>query len=143
MDGRVPDGVGVFWLPATAVGEGDATGGEAGDAVATTVDVGAVDGVDVPEGGDEAVALGEAARGVALGEAPWTAADDRWALGELLGLAWFGAGLSAIVPVSDAAKAAAPSATARTVTIGTSPIRLPRGCSCRQFGQKPETGVNA
>ena len=44
MDGSVPDALGVFWFPRTAVGEGDEPGGD-GDVEAT----GLLDGAGVPD----------------------------------------------------------------------------------------------
>jgi hypothetical protein len=88
-------------------------------------------------------AEGENALLVAVGGALSPAVADGFAeLGDELGLAWLAAGRKAIDPVDDAAKTAAPSATRpRIATIGTSPIRRPRGRRVRQLGQKPETGV--
>jgi len=63
VDGRAPDPpLGVFWLPATAVGEGDAAGGEDEARVGAAVAVAA--GVTVPDGDAEAGSPGEDASGV-------------------------------------------------------------------------------
>ena len=61
VDGRAPDPpLGVFWLPATAVGEGDAAGGEDEAAVAVAA------GVTVPDGDAEADGPGEDVSGVVV-----------------------------------------------------------------------------
>jgi hypothetical protein len=86
------------------------------------------------EGEDGTVADGDVL-GVTVG-------DEATALAGGLELASLAAGRSATLPVDDAANTTAPSATRPASTaIGTRPIRLPRGRSSRQFGQKPETGV--
>jgi hypothetical protein len=137
----------VVWLPRTAVGEGDGRGGDGDDVAATLLDgvAGAEgdpdcvvpdDACDVPtvDGEEGAVADGAGLR--------MTVGEEADALAEGVELAWFAAGRSATLPVDDAAKTTAPSATrpARTA-IGTTPTRLPRGRRSRQLGQKPETGV--
>ena len=72
MDGSAPDAPGVFWVPATAVGDGDEPGGVDGDPVATGVPVAAVGDVGAADCVDEVVAEGEEATGavVAVGDAP-------------------------------------------------------------------------
>jgi hypothetical protein len=124
----------VAWLPRTAVGEGTEPGGE------VAVAAGCVGDTDCAADGD---AEGDDALVVAVGGALSPAAADGFAeLGDELGLACVAEGRRAIDPVDDAAKTAAPSATRpRIATIGTSPIRRPRGRRVRQLGQKPETGV--
>jgi hypothetical protein len=138
VDGRAPDPPpGVFWLPATAVGEGEAAGGDdearvpTGVAVAGVADADCDAEADAP-GGDVGGAV------VADGVAPSARMADGVApLGEGLG-----PGLSAIDPVDDAANTAAPSAARPSRAMsGTTAILLPRGRSSRQLGQKPETGV--
>ena len=63
VDGRAPDPpAGVFWLPATSVGEGDAAGGEDEARVGAAVAVAA--GVTVPDGDAEADGPGEDTSGV-------------------------------------------------------------------------------
>lgn len=77
--------------------------------------------------------------GDAICATPGVAVTD---IADGLGLASFAAGLSAIVPVDEAAIAAAASATSPAIAmIGTTATRLPSGRSSRQLGQNPETGV--
>ena len=139
VDGRLPEGVGLVWLPRT-VWVGDGVGVDdavaLGDAVVGVGDPDRVaDGGGVTPADGDAVCAADVVCAVALGDVP---AD----VGEELALACAGAGRSAIDPVDDAAKTAAPSATrARSARIGTSPIRLPRGRRSRQLGQNPDTGV--
>jgi len=65
VDGRAPDPpLGVFWLPATAVGEGDAAGGEDEARVGAAVAVAA--GVTVPDCDAGADGPGEDASGVVV-----------------------------------------------------------------------------
>jgi len=143
VDGSDPEGVGVVWLPSTAVGDGDPAVGVEGAPVAVALAVGAVGGGGDADWAAEADAAGVEAFAVVVGEVLCaTAADELAGLEDGLLLVWLAGGRSAIDPVDDAAKTAAPSATRpRTATIGTSPRRLPRGRSVRQLGQKPETGV--
>jgi hypothetical protein len=87
----------------------------------------------------EAVEVGKSDRDTcaALGDAVTDIADG-------LGLAWIAAGLSASVPVDEAAIAAPASATSPAIAmIGTTATRLASGRSSRQLGQNPETGVVA
>lgn len=130
----------MVWLPRTAVGEGDDAGRD-GEGEAA----GLPDGVADVDGDPDCAADGEAdaAADGEDGDVPCVnVADGLVALARGLEVAGLAAGRSAIDPVDDAANTAAPSATrARRAAIGTSPIRLPRGESCRQLGQKPETGV--
>lgn len=142
VDGSDPDALGVAWLPRTAVGEGDEPGGKDEAEVATELAV-AADRVGDPDCAAEGDAEAETALLVAVGGALSPAPADGFAeLGDELGLACVAEGRRAIDPVDDAAKTAAPSATRpRIATIGTSPIRRPRGRRVRQLGQKPETGV--
>jgi hypothetical protein len=79
VEGSAPEAPGVFWAPATAVGDGDEPGEVDGERVPTGVPVAAVD--DVGGGGcvDAAVVLG--------GGAVWTTVADGLAeLEEALGL---------------------------------------------------------
>jgi hypothetical protein len=90
VDGSAPDAPGVFWVPATAVGDGDEPGGVDGDRVATGVALAAVDDVGAPDCVDEGGAEGEDADGgvVPAGGALWvTVADGLAELEEGLGLA--------------------------------------------------------
>jgi hypothetical protein len=128
----------VFWLPAAAVGEGEAAGGEDEARVGAAVAVAA--GVAVPDCDAGADGPGEDASGVVV--AAGVALSARMADG----VAPLGEGLepgpSAIDPVDDAANTAAPSAARPSRAMsGTTAILLPRGRSSRQLGQKPETGV--
>jgi len=89
VDGSAPDAPGVFWVPATAVGDGDEPGGVDGDRVATGVALVAED-VGAPDCVDEGGADGEDAGGsvVPAGGALWvTVADGLAELEEGLGLA--------------------------------------------------------
>ncbi|MDP9275084.1 MAG: hypothetical protein M3O99_05770 [Chloroflexota bacterium] len=88
MDGSAPDPVGGFWLPATAVGEGDEPGGEDWARVATDVGVapGCVAGTD-SDGEADAVGEDVDAAVVAAGPLWVTAAEGFAALGEGLELA--------------------------------------------------------
>jgi hypothetical protein len=129
----LPDATGGFWLPRTdCAGEGDVLRDGAALEDAEGEDVGNAD--DKPEGdaggtgdGDPIRArVGDAVREISKG----------------FGLARFGGGRSAIVPVDEPATAAAASATSpATATVGTSATRLLSGKSSRQLGQKPETGI--
>ena len=139
----------MVWLPRTEVGDGDAPGREDAPAIADALAV-AAGGVGDPD----CAADGEAAAGVTVGPTPAVAVAGTLdvavaALGDALatvddGLALVrvAAVLSATPPV-DAANTAAPTARRPTTArIGTSGTRGARGERVRQFGQKPETGVN-
>ena len=146
VDGSDPEALGGVWLPRTAVGEGDEPSGDGGAEAPGLLDEtgDADDGPDCAVVGDGVVAAVDGGAGVVVAGALCAAIGERFGgLGEELAVAWFAAGLSATPPVDDAANTAAPSATRpRIATIGTSPIRLPSGESCRHLGQKPETAVN-
>jgi hypothetical protein len=139
VDGRLPEGVGVVWVPRT-VCVGSGVGVEEGVAVGdTVVGVGdrdcAPDGDGVTAEDGDAVCVVDVLCAGEVGDAPADVGDE-------VGLAKPGAGRSAIEPVEDAANTAVPTATrARSARIGTTAIRLPRGKGSRQFGQNPDTGV--
>jgi hypothetical protein len=87
VDGSAPEPLGVFWLPAMAVGEGDEPGEEDGALVATEVGVAAGDDVAGADCAAEGNADGEdAARVVAAGGA-LCVADGFAGVGDGLGLA--------------------------------------------------------
>ena len=89
---------------------------------------------------DEAVGVGDSGGdGDAICAAVGATVTD---IADRVGLAWLAGGLSASVPVDEAASAAAARATSPAIAMtGTSATRLPSGRSSRQLGQKPETGV--
>jgi hypothetical protein len=77
VDGSAPDAPGVFWVPATAVGDGDEPVGVDGDGVVTGVPVAAVDDVGDADW-DEGGADGEDVDGgvVPAGGALWAIVAD-------------------------------------------------------------------
>lgn len=89
---------------------------------------------------DEAVGVGDSGGdGDAICATVGGAVTD---IADGLELASFAGGLSAIVPVDEAASAAAARAASPAIaTIGRSATCLPSGRSSRQLGQKPEMGV--
>jgi hypothetical protein len=153
VEGSPPDavGVGVLWLPRTAVGDGCEPGddgdGDARDAdgdpetAALPDETGDADGTaDCAPGEEDDVAWDDDA--AEDGEVPGlTFGDALDATDDGVVEAWPGSGPSA-TDRGWAASTATPSVRSpATATIGTMPTRLPSGRGSRQFGQKPETGV--